>query len=94
MKVFEIVKTVLDEEYENIFPEAKRDAKINNALTELGTAYNRVKIVGAPIYPIRLSGLPIFTDTRLPTLTLSLKRLLIVPDLETYLITTALRLRA
>ena len=48
MKVFEIVKTVLDEEYENIFPEAKRDAKINNALTELGTAYNRVENRGGP----------------------------------------------
>jgi hypothetical protein len=48
MKVFEIVKTVLDEEYESISPKAERDSKISKALKELSTAYNKVKNRGGP----------------------------------------------
>ena len=48
MKVFEIVKTVLNEEYESVFPKAERDARIGKALKDLSVAYSKVKNRGGP----------------------------------------------
>jgi hypothetical protein len=48
MEIFEIVKAVLDQEYESILPEKERDQKIKNALNSLGTIYGKVKTHGGP----------------------------------------------
>jgi hypothetical protein len=48
MKVFEIVKTVLDEEYESVLPVLERDSKISKALKELGRAYRKLRTVAVP----------------------------------------------
>lgn len=48
MKVFEIVKTVLDEEYGSVLPKTERDARISKALKDLGVAYSKVRDRGGP----------------------------------------------
>lgn len=48
MEIFEIVKTVLDQEYESILPEEERDQRITKALDSLGTIYGKVKAYGGP----------------------------------------------
>jgi hypothetical protein len=46
MEVFEVVKAVLDQEYENIVPVKERDQKIVSTLENLGEIYKKVKTYG------------------------------------------------